>query len=136
MSPGIGVMLADTDVGSIITAGQSGVQFGCRLLLQKLLLVASLCIVPELTVRLGIAAGRGHRELIREHFGGIWARISVADPAVAAVVVSHPFAWASARSRASVTRSRRPRARRGLAVILAVAAVTCAPSALPRAGLV
>jgi len=30
--PGLVVMLADTDVGSVITAGQSGVQWGYRLL--------------------------------------------------------------------------------------------------------
>jgi Mn2+/Fe2+ NRAMP family transporter len=29
--PGLVVMLADTDVGSVITAGQSGVQWSCRL---------------------------------------------------------------------------------------------------------
>ena len=34
--PGLVVMLADTDVGSVITAGQSGVQFGYRLLGQQL----------------------------------------------------------------------------------------------------
>ena len=34
--PGLVVMLADTDVGSVITAGQSGVQWGYRLLLLQL----------------------------------------------------------------------------------------------------
>ena len=85
MGPGIVVMLADTDVGSIITAGQSGVQFGYRLLLQQFLLVPVLYIVQELTVRLGIATGRGHGELIREHFGGTWAWISVSGLAVASI---------------------------------------------------
>ena len=37
--PGLVVMLADTDVGSVITAGQSGVQWGYRLLLLQLVLV-------------------------------------------------------------------------------------------------
>lgn len=85
MGPGIVVMLADTDVGSIITAGQSGVQFGYRLLLQQLLLVPVLYIVQELTVRLGIATGRGHGELIRKHFGGVWAWVSVSGLLIAAI---------------------------------------------------
>ncbi len=76
-------MLADTDVGSIITAGQSGVQWGYRLLLLQLLLVPILYIVQELTVRLGIFTGRGHGELIRETFGPFWAWVSAIGLAVA-----------------------------------------------------
>ena len=66
--PGLVVMLADTDVGSIITAAQSGVQWGYRLLLLQILLVPVLFVVQELTVRLGIFTGKGHGELIRETF--------------------------------------------------------------------
>ena len=51
--PGLVVMLADTDVGSVITAGQSGVQWGYRLLLLQLVLIPILYMVQELTVRLG-----------------------------------------------------------------------------------
>ena len=69
MGPGLVVMLADTDVGSIITAGQSGVQWGYRLLLVQLVLMPILYMVQELTVRLGIFTGRGHGELIKETFG-------------------------------------------------------------------
>jgi len=67
--PGLVVMLADTDVGSIVTAAQSGVQWGYRLLGLQLLLIPVLYVVQELTVRLGIFTGRGHGELIREKFG-------------------------------------------------------------------
>jgi Mn2+/Fe2+ NRAMP family transporter len=81
--PGLVVMLADTDVGSVITAGQSGVQFGYRLLLQQLILVPILYMVQELTVRLGIFTGRGHGELIRASFGRFWAWVSAAGLAVA-----------------------------------------------------
>src|ERR1700735_4949667 len=63
--PGLLVMLADTDVGSVITAGQSGVRWGYRLLALQLVLVPILYVVQELTVRLGIFSGRGHGELIR-----------------------------------------------------------------------
>jgi Mn2+/Fe2+ NRAMP family transporter len=83
LGPGIVVMLADTDVGSIITAGQSGVQWGYRLLLLQLVLVPILYMVQELTVRLGIFTGRGHGELIRDTFGPAWAWVSVAGLAVA-----------------------------------------------------
>lgn len=76
-------MLADTDVGSIITAGQSGVQWGYRLLLVEVFLVPILYMVQELTVRLGVHTGRGHGELIRDTFGRTWAWISVAGLAVA-----------------------------------------------------
>jgi len=81
--PGLVVMLADTDVGSIITAGQSGAQWGYKLLLLQFILMPILYMVQELTVRLGIFTGRGHGELIRDTFGGGWAWVSVAGLAVA-----------------------------------------------------
>ena len=81
--PGIVVMLADTDVGSVITAGQSGAQWGYRLLLLQFLLMPILFIVQELTVRLGLFTGRGHGELIRDTFGAFWAWVSAAGLTVA-----------------------------------------------------
>jgi NRAMP (natural resistance-associated macrophage protein)-like metal ion transporter len=83
--PGILVMLADTDVGSIVTAGQSGVQWGYRLLLLQLVLIPILYLVQELTVRLGIFTGRGHGELIRETFGPVWAWFSACGLGIATV---------------------------------------------------
>ncbi len=85
MGPGLVVMLADTDVGSIITAAQSGVQWGYRLLLLQLLLMPVLYIVQELTVRLGIFTGKGHGELIRETFGPAWAWVSVSGLGIATI---------------------------------------------------
>ena len=82
LGPGIVVMLADTDVGSIITAAQSGVEWGYRLLLLQLVLVPILYVVQELTVRLGIFTGKGHGELIRLAFGKRWAWVSVAGLAI------------------------------------------------------
>jgi Mn2+/Fe2+ NRAMP family transporter len=81
--PGLLVMLADTDVGSIITAGQSGVQWGYRLLLLQVLLMPVLYMVQELTVRLAVFTGLGHGELIRVRFGRRWAWVSAAGLAVA-----------------------------------------------------
>jgi NRAMP (natural resistance-associated macrophage protein)-like metal ion transporter len=85
VGPGLIVMLADTDVGSIITAGQSGVQWGYRLLLLQLILMPMLYVVQELTVRLGIFTGKGHGELIAQVFGKGWAWLSVAGLGVAAI---------------------------------------------------
>jgi Mn2+/Fe2+ NRAMP family transporter len=77
VGPGLVVMLADTDAGSVITAAQSGAQWGYQLLLVQLLLVPVLFFVQELTVRLGIISGKGHGALITEHFGRRWAWLSV-----------------------------------------------------------
>jgi Mn2+/Fe2+ NRAMP family transporter len=84
IGPGLVVMLADTDVGSIVTAGQSGVRWGYRLLLLEALLIPVLYVVQELTVRLGIHTGKGHCELIRERFGRPWAWISATGLGIAA----------------------------------------------------
>ena len=70
-------MLADTDAGSIITAAQSGAQWGYHLLALQVVLIPILFVVQELTVRLGIVSGKGHGELIRDHFGRRWAWVSV-----------------------------------------------------------
>ena len=85
LGPGIVVMLADTDAGSIITAAQSGASQGYKLLTLQLILIPILFIVQELTVRLGLVTGRGHGELIRERFGAGWAWLSVSTMAVACV---------------------------------------------------
>ena len=81
--PGIVVMLADTDVGSLVTAGQSGAQWGYRLLLIQVALMPILYITQELTVRLGVFTGRGHGELICQTFGRFWGWVSAAGLAVA-----------------------------------------------------
>jgi Mn2+/Fe2+ NRAMP family transporter len=78
-------MLADTDAGSIITAAQSGAEWGYRLLLLQLVLIPVLYVVQELTVRLGIVSGKGHAELIKQHFGRGWAWLSVATLVLACI---------------------------------------------------
>ena len=78
-------MLADTDAGSIITAAQSGAQWGYKLLGLQILLIPVLYIVQELTVRLGLVTGRGHGELIAERFGRGWAWLSVSTLMLACV---------------------------------------------------
>src|SRR5260370_35559645 len=83
--PGLVVMLADTDAGNVVTAAQAGAQWGYRLLPLLFLLIAPLYAVQALTVRLGIFTGRGHGELIREHFGPAWAWLSIAGLGIATV---------------------------------------------------
>ncbi len=75
--PGLVVMLADTDAGSIITAAQSGAVWGYKLLLLQFILMPILYIAQELTVRLGIVTRMGHGELIKKHFGKVCAWISI-----------------------------------------------------------
>ena len=74
--PGLMVMLADTDAGSLITAAQSGAQWGYWMVLPQVVLVPILYVVQEMTVRLGIVTGQGHAALIRAWFGHGWARVS------------------------------------------------------------
>jgi Mn2+/Fe2+ NRAMP family transporter len=83
--PGLVVMLADTDAGSIITAAQSGAQWGYGLLLLQVILVPILFVVQELTVRLGIVTRKGHAELIGDQFGRGWAWLSVATLVISCI---------------------------------------------------
>jgi NRAMP (natural resistance-associated macrophage protein)-like metal ion transporter len=85
VGPGLLVMLADTDAGSLITAAQSGAQWGYKLLALQLILIPILFMVQELTLRLGLVTGRGHGELIRERFGRGWAWLSVGTLMLACV---------------------------------------------------
>ena len=69
-------MLADTDVGSLVTAAQSGAKWGYALLPLQLLLAPVLYIVQVLTARLAVSTGKGHGRLILERYGPFWAWLS------------------------------------------------------------
>lgn len=69
VGPGLIVMLADTDVGSIATAAQGGAQWGYRLVLPQLLFAIPLFLAQELAGRLGLAHGCGLAELVRKRYG-------------------------------------------------------------------
>merc|ERR1712166_69732 len=81
--PGLVVMLADTDCGSLITAAQSGAQWGYSLVSLQVVLIPILYLTKNLTVRLGVLTGQGHGELIRDTFGAGWAWLSVSTLVVA-----------------------------------------------------
>ena len=76
LGPGLVVMLADSDAGSLITAAKSGAVWGYAMVLPQILLIPILYAVQEITVRLGVATGEGHGALIRRHFGPAVALLS------------------------------------------------------------
>jgi len=83
--PGLIVMLADTDAGSIITAAESGAVWGYKLIALQIILIPTLYITQELTLRLGLVTGQGHAELIKKHFGNFWAWVSVTTLAISCI---------------------------------------------------
>ena len=78
LGPGLVVMLADTDAGSVITVAQSGAQWGYRMLALQLLVIPLMFVAQELTVRLALCTRRGFGELVLERFGRGMAWISMA----------------------------------------------------------
>ena len=69
VGPGVVVMLADTEAGSVITAAQSGAQWGYRLLLLQFALIPALFMAQELAARLGLATRQGLAELALHRLG-------------------------------------------------------------------
>ncbi len=83
IGPGLLVMLADCDSGNVVTAAQSGAQWGIRFLPLLIALIPLLYMTQELTVRLGIFTGEGHGELIRARIGPVWAWVATAGLVIA-----------------------------------------------------
>ena len=77
VGPGLVVMFADADAGSLITAAQSGAEWGYRLLLMQVVLIPLLYIAQELSIRLALGTGKGYGELIRQRFGRGMAFLSL-----------------------------------------------------------
>jgi len=69
IGPGLVVMLADTDAGSVVTAAQSGAEWGYRLLPLQFAMIPLLFVIQELTVRLAFGTGRGFAELVQRRYG-------------------------------------------------------------------
>jgi len=76
--PGLIVMEADNDAGTVSTYIQAGAQYGTRLLWLLLLLLPVTYFIQEMVVRLGIATGKGHAAMIYQRFasGGEHSRWS------------------------------------------------------------
>jgi len=62
------VMIADVDAPSIVTAGESGAQFGYRMVLVLLLLIIPLFVIQEVSGRVGLATGKGLAAVIRTNY--------------------------------------------------------------------
>lgn len=62
------VMIADVDAPSIVTAGESGAQFGYRMVFVLLLLVVPLFFIQEVSGRIGLATGKGLAAVIRDDY--------------------------------------------------------------------
>src|ERR1700737_266585 len=75
--PGLIVAFADTEAGSSATAAASAAQFCMKLVLLQVLLIVPLFVIQEMTVRLGTVTGKGHAQLIREHYGLAWTWVSL-----------------------------------------------------------
>lgn len=69
VGPGLAVMLADTEAGSVIAAAQSGAQWGYRLLLLQFALIPALFMAQELAARLGLWTRLGLAELALRRLG-------------------------------------------------------------------
>ncbi len=62
------VMIADVDAASILTAAADGALYGYSLVWFLLLLAVPLFIIQEAAGRIGVAAGKGLGEIIRENY--------------------------------------------------------------------
>jgi len=79
MGPGLVVMMADDDAGSLSVFAQAGQDQGLKLLWLLLLLIPVLLVNQEMVARLGAVTGAGHARLIFERFGRRWGAFAVGD---------------------------------------------------------
>jgi NRAMP (natural resistance-associated macrophage protein)-like metal ion transporter len=79
LGPGIVVMVADNDAGTISVFAQAGQNHGMRLLWVLAALCPALYVTQEMVARLGAVTGAGHARLTLERFGKLWCGFSLAD---------------------------------------------------------
>ena len=79
LGPGIVVMVADNDAGTISVFAQAGQNHGTSLLWVVLLLAPALYMTQEMVARLGAVTGSGHARLTLERFGRLWCAFSLSD---------------------------------------------------------
>lgn len=79
LGPGIVVMVADNDAGTISVFAQAGQNHGMRLLWVLLALCPALYVTQEMVARLGAVTGSGHARLTLERFGRLWCAFSLGD---------------------------------------------------------
>jgi NRAMP (natural resistance-associated macrophage protein)-like metal ion transporter len=79
LGPGLVVMAADNDAGTMSVFAQAGQNHGSQLLWVLLLLAPVLYVTQEMVARLGAVTGAGHARLTLERFGRLWCAFSVGD---------------------------------------------------------
>lgn len=77
--PGVVVMVADNEAGSLSVYGQAGQDYGLGLLWLVFLLAPVLFVNQEMVARLGAVTGAGHARLILERFGRRWGMFALGD---------------------------------------------------------
>lgn len=78
--PGILVMLGENDGPSMLSYATTGATYGIGFFVPFILATFAMAyVVQEATLRIGIATGCGHAELIYRHFGRFWGRFAIAD---------------------------------------------------------
>lgn len=78
LGPGLLGALADNDAGGIISYAVTGAKFGYGIFLPvTLCLVVVTYTVQEMAMRLGVVAGKGYNELVRERYGKFWMMYQV-----------------------------------------------------------
>jgi Mn2+/Fe2+ NRAMP family transporter len=78
--PGVLVMMGENDGPSMVSYATTGATYGIGFFVPFILLTFVMAfVVQEMAVRLGIATGRGHAELIFQRFGPFWGYFAMAD---------------------------------------------------------
>jgi Mn2+/Fe2+ NRAMP family transporter len=79
LGPGLIVMAADKDAGTMSVFAQAGQERGVGMLWVLVLLAPLLYISQEMAARLGAVTGTGHARLVLERFGRLWCAFSLTD---------------------------------------------------------
>jgi Mn2+/Fe2+ NRAMP family transporter len=78
--PGVLVMLGENDGPSMVSYATTGATYGVGFFVPFILATFVMAyVVQEMTVRLGVATGRGHAELIFQRFGPFWGYFAMGD---------------------------------------------------------
>jgi Mn2+/Fe2+ NRAMP family transporter len=78
--PGVLVMLGENDGPSMVSYATTGATYGVGFFVPFILATFLMAyVVQEMTVRLGVATGRGHAELIFQRFGPFWGYFAMGD---------------------------------------------------------
>lgn len=73
LGPGLLGALADNDAGGVISYAVTGAKFGYGIFLPLTLCLAAVTYtVQEMAMRLGVVAGAGYNQLVRQRYGKFW----------------------------------------------------------------